>query len=347
MYNRKECYIMDLRLPLATSDITGLQFHSYFLSVILNSKKNYNFVYNNYIQLLVRYKNHSHVDFMFESLLSSGDLPIHKINIKGIVDNIKDLIINTLTKGFYLVINVNECYLPHRRAYNSYYRRHDIMIYGINTERNTCYTCGYDEFGHYSEIEHNISDIETAYYHLESDWDFEHCIFKMDESVQYNLDLEKINRDIIEYLYHTNSYNKLIDDFYINGSIKEHILNISSINCYGIMVYDFLCDEINNHLKKASSIDLRSYQLLYEHKCIIMKLITTLNSEGHIQYNPKNYTMIVNLAQQIKIMLLKYLSTANTQICNNILARLVELKEREKKELTNVQKLLSNNINNM
>lgn len=338
---------MKIILPLAKSEITGLQFHSYFLAAILNNKENYNFLYNNYIQLIVRYKKYSHVDFMFESLLSTCDhLPIQKLNIKGEIIDINDFIFKTIKNGFYIVINLNECFLPHRKAYNSYYFRHDILIYGIDTCEQICYTCGYDEFGHYKETEYKLSDIEKAYYKLESDWEFEHCIYKLKSLEKNDLDIFKINNDLIDYISCKNSYTKAIDSFLYNGSVNEHIINISSINCYGLNIYNFLIQEINNHITNNSSIDLRSYHLLYEHKCIIYNLIKTLAKEGYINYSIERYKDIVDSSKRLKLMLIKYLLTSDFKIRERILYLLPRILETEKRELIEVQKELENYIKN-
>ena len=56
---------------------------------------------------------------------------------------------------------VNECYVPHRHAYQRKYKEHDFLIFGY--EKNLFYMLGYDDTSHYSETEIGIDDFLDAF----------------------------------------------------------------------------------------------------------------------------------------------------------------------------------------
>lgn len=271
---------MRIVLPVYVEDFNmGAQYHNFLYSILMTRQENRFFFYRNYLQLMVKHMHQSHVDFAFDGIYACDRGPLQKFIIRGPVQDLHQIIKEALSEGCYVILNVNERHLPCRDAYGKYIFRHDLLIYGFDEEERCYLTLGLDHQYHYRRQEYPFSTVETAYFHMQAEWDYELFLYRLDSAWKPDWTEEQMIRQGQEYLLGKAAGRDVVRDFLKGRDICQGFLNDSYYEYYGIGVYDYLEKRIKRRLsffdgeKKerdgASGLgatDSRSVQVLLAHK---------------------------------------------------------------------------------
>lgn len=193
---------------------------------------------------------------------------------KDIINNIKQ----EINAGFYVILCVNEFYIPERKAFQKFYYEHDIIIYGYDDKN--FYTLAYNKDGLYKtlKIEHQI--VEKAFLtHREHYFKF----YSMKPKDNYLFDfinIKKIKEDLLKFLYPD----------------KEN---------EGIRAYECLYSIAKSLMEYDKNLDLRSFRFIMERSsslCLFKDIFSLPPSVSLKLENQKNLsTIIFTLAQKYNI----------------------------------------------
>lgn len=313
---------MEKILPVYNIPIKALQYHAYVFSILNDDKNKTNYLVNNYQILTVRNIKFPHLDFLHNELTGNSDI-IEKHIISNKVENIIGIIIDAIFNDFYIILNINEYYLHNRKAYQTKYFRHDIMIYGFNNSQCYFYTLGYNQNNKFCEDINSFDEINNGYNSLESDWDFEIILIKP-KLVEIKINKAKIYRDLNIECHGLNPFRSF--EAFLSDRNK---VEVSGRKCYGIKCYDFLDIYLNDSNKK--NIDMRSFEILCEHFKITTRTLNLLNVVYDNDLEKKIY--------KCKILALKYNLTGDLELLDTIKKSLYDIKNSEQDLL----KFITNN----
>lgn len=207
---------------------------------------------------------------------------------KDIIKRIKQYI----DLNYYIILCVNERYIPYRKAYKNRDYYHDILIYGYDEKNESFYTIAYDDAGKYCTHTISFNQIEMAYRNHPDRF--------------YRFYALKVNKN---YDFDSISVKSLL------RRIKRHlrpIRNNRGINAYKhfrkmlLEAYEFDYKEV----------DIRGFRLIME-RAQALKL---LNEYFVIDSSIKNeLDVLVQLSKSLFYLALKYNITQSRDILFSII----------------------------
>lgn len=332
---------MKKELPLVMlEDNYGAQYQNYFLSIALTNPQNKYFVYENYLELSIKHEYNNHIDYAFDGIYTCDRGIMNKFIIRGPVKDLYMIVSQSIDHGYYVVLNLNEQFLPNRQAYGNYCFRHDLLIVGYDEETNEYITVGFDADMQYSKIRYNVRIVEEAYYRMESEWDFEVFIFRFNREYQAESDREKIRLHLENYLTGENPNRFYLEDFMRDPSQSIEFVNNNYVgDYYGINVYDYLIERIKKQYKlfgnvkeedKLGVLDMRSLNTLRTHSMIIKNMLNDIACDVPAEII-ETLEKLEKKITGVKILILKYFADGEKKGCRKAAERLKQIKDEEKK----------------
>lgn len=227
----------------------------------------YNWLFMNFIQLNFNkkevarlYLNYYMMPFIGcanEQTIAHQFLETKKDNLNEIYDlfhNLREYIKYYLYRNYYIIVSIDEFYIPGHRYYQKTHFFHPVMIYGCDENKGTFLILDYD-------IKLITSEISMSFFESNEFVESHYPVMR------YRL-LSNIYSNC--FRFDINAFIQTVQDF-LNGSNQNYrfagILPCSS-GSYGINVFkDLIYDEDGRRLLLK---DIRISYLLYEH-CLIMK----------------------------------------------------------------------------
>lgn len=340
-----ELFALKKVLPIINPPITGFQAHAFLLAAILNNPKNYLWLYNNYIQLIVRlFDNTEVVDFFTKSMWDYSPNPFfYKKMIYGHIEHLDELIITSIEQGYYIYMSVNEFYIPNRNSFNQRNYTHDLLIYGYDNESEIFYTMGFDDKNTLSENTIKQCQVVQAYNSIDGHFNHFISLFKSTENSQIQLDVQGVVYQLSDYLY-TQNMKSMIQNFIMHPGSSYNTgpqIEVSYSDYCGISVYSFIMGYIEQLMKKEVNYDIRHLHILWEHKkCMGMRIEYLLNNhylfKDGIELH-EQYKLFEKEALTCRNLMLKF-GVANE---NKLLEKVIEkLKVMADEEHTAIMKLL-------
>ncbi len=277
---------MKYQLPIYYEDVNyGSQYLNYFLSMILWDERNTPYLYLHYLMLTVKHFKDCHVDYSFDGPVACDNRLLRKYVVYGRVETLASDIMMAIKNDAYVIVNVNEKYLPGREAYQAYDFRHDLLIYGWDEERNSFMTLGFDEDFHYREMKYDAGTVEKAYYGMKEEWDYDITFYKINEEhTREGMEIKKEVACLLDDYISGNSYcKKKWNDFLAGSENQVTLCNESFYGFHGIRAYDYLIDRIGSFASvlKRNKIgnpslgvtDIRSFHVMISHKHVLFKML--------------------------------------------------------------------------
>lgn len=250
------------------------------------------------------------------------------INTNNLIQVIKSF----LHKSLYVMVMVDEFYLPNCRMGGKTHFLHEVLVFGYDDQSHSLLMLGFNKKGVYGIIEHSYSDLLNSYekakscsVHGDVEWAHENRIITFQLSKPefcYTYDKRVIISSIKRYLnpYLTNKdryrlYSPAIKKIYV-----------------GIECYEILLNKI------SSSLDVFMLaNLLQESKCIMLEHLTLFS----ITDEQKNIYMtdVLELTKKIRFISLKrkyIVVDEQKNAIDSLLRQLItQLMENEKLFLSN------------
>lgn len=321
------------KLPVVHPPVIGILIHAFYLSILLNNKESLPWFYNNYIQL--RFLN----DFVLEDrhyldFYDGNDVRncpfIEEIKIASsdIINsrhNFSDFIMDNINKGYYVRFEVDEFYLPNRRAYKELHFSHSIMINGYDYGCKIYNVSGIERNGDYSNSTVSFSEFEEGFF---SDYNYNISftpiiLVKMKENITSDFDLGRVIGLLNDYLYSKDSTISFPSPVYWFEPSKA---------IFGMDTYKYLKIYYEKLIEKKVLSDIRPIHFLWEHKKCIVQRIKYLQENRYlseISSTLENYVLIEKKVSIIRNLMLKYIITYDNKLIDRIVQLLSEVEVSE------------------
>lgn len=292
-------------------DITVYLYRALPLYVILSDKRLHNWYYERFINIYSQKDNNGFVtlDFVEYWCPYKGFIIENCLGYKLLenIPSIIDFVIERINSDFYIIINVDEYYLPEKSNYKKKHFVHESMIYGYDNSQKRVMALGYNAEGILNKITFSYDDLIVAfengkkYYKWTAPW--------AENSAVQTIKLNDYKSD---YPFEIGRFLKELRD-YINStadSERAYCLLIPTERLkFGFDIYDSVIDSLKNLYDGQITIDYRAIHLLYEHKKLIHDrlefVISKFGLTGRIVELSGEYQKIVNRFTAIRFKFLE------------------------------------------
>lgn len=343
---------LDVKLPTCKPLIRGYLHHAYQFSVLGNYEIAKPWIFTNFIQLFSENGNDMHPiqfyipdynGYNWSVIAPSFDYQI--LNRHFILQNqlrVTDLVQSAIQNGEYVLLYVNEKYIPGTYAEERKFDfNHMMLIHGFNESLKRVYYWGYDKQWNYREDSVDFDILEQAY--LDNEYDnprYEQRLytFKMNEMPKYHLSFEL--QPIIEQLYYLRDSKRVVKnviDYYKQVEYK-----------YGLDVYDNLIAIIQSVLDDLSQNVWRNLliplHILMEHKTIMVERLKYIESQFpqlSLAASIGHFNTLATAFEKLRNQMLKFGVSRNPDLLQSAIDKVREIQENEYHILTDLIGTLS------
>jgi hypothetical protein len=279
------------------------------LCIILDQEKYLPWFYEHYLQIYSYTDDTGYlqVDYL-EQWGSYHFLTFQSVigyQVMAEVPDILAFIIKMIHLGNYVIINLDEYYLPNKLYYKNKHFIHQYLIYGYNNRERKFLTVGFDSNQIFTSLTYNYDEIEAAfeqgkkYYQEVSPWTENSAI-----------ELIKPKEFPFEYPFDINIFTTQLES-YLNAKGDLGIalcwsLPPSYIQTvkFGMDVYDDLSKHLEDLLKGKLTMDYRAIHLFAQHKKGIYERLEYVGSKyqitGKFPELIKEYGLLVEKADGLR-----------------------------------------------
>ncbi|MDF2986916.1 MAG: hypothetical protein K0R50_2426 [Eubacterium sp.] len=330
-------------LPITIPPIIGYTVHAYPLTVAFSSQKCLPWFYSNYIQMISNTEydgvfldfltlcnilnGGKWVDFLFPGIpwlkcCPVGDFIITKCNL-----DIHSLITNALNENNYVVIFLDEFYIPNRRTYQKSNFYHENFIFGYDTAEKTYDILGFDERRLFNSGKVSYHELEQGFKsnHLTDPEAASIKLLKLDTTFSYELDLQFIRDSLLDYVNSQNTCN-----------LQNIVRNPMKKCVYGLNTYHELIRYFELLYDNSIRYDIRPIHILWEHKKTMLLRIEYLSKmypEAGFNEVYEQYIVIEQKCLSLRQALIKYSISKQPSHIKNIIATLKFVSEMEREIL--------------
>jgi len=216
--------------------------------------------------------------------------------------DIEEFIKTCIDNQSYVMIKVDEYYLPNMPSYKYKNFLHDVFIYGYD-EENSCFdiTC-YGKSGLYSRDTIMMSDLKKALYIEENgDKDLTYIFKLRDHKAEF--DLKLVTESIFDYVYSQNTSERL-----------RPMKKPTRKRTYGIKTCMLLKKRLEEIIELGENsnkykLDLRTFRLLWEHKKCMYDRLCYMCKNEYVKLDDnilekymevvKSYNILFNMATRL------------------------------------------------
>lgn len=324
-----------VHLPIAETPVKALQYLAYPLCVLLNYEECLPWFYNNYIQLdFVVKKSGGLVNFIDGWLSDVPWLSVQQLQKKYLLPlcgkNLNRVIKNFIDDGWYLYSWIDEYYVPNRPADQKEHFMHDFMLYGYTDADEKYSLLGYTKDRTFTTSKISYKGFCQGFDSGDSgeDWAF---LFKKKDGFFWDFNLKYVFDQLNDYYHGINTIERI-------GRDKDKDYE----KVFGLDVYDYLMEYFELLLEKKVDFDIRSLQILGEHKnCMILRLkYMKQNYLPEASYFCDAYQKMANEIFTLRNLQVKYYFSGETKLIERIIKSLTAIKEYESVILGEMLELL-------
>lgn len=337
---KKNKKLLPVEYPLNTT----WTFHAGLISILSNHESTLEWILSNYIQIYCREDkrkpNHLFMDFaMFPNhfkqcpWVKTQDFDRETINLFH-----KDII------SFFIESIENNNYLygifDESQFYDNYKGDrflHELFIFGYDCESQIFNVADFtfSHTGSYSYAEIPFEKIEKAFKVVEPHDDYLHddrtalSLIKFNNWASYSFDSYFVKRQLTDYLNAEEDLNYRRYGTYVEKTM------------YGIAVYDYLYEYLENLIKNKIEFDIKAFHFLYIHKLYMLKRIIYMKENGWILLPFNDLDDWHNLKKALVILrnnFIKYNRNKKTDILHDTKNMLMTIKSTETKLIENLIK---------
>lgn len=313
-------------LAITKPPANGYQFYSYPLAIILNHEESYPWFYSNFIQLAFDKNIFAPVPLCFYmyDYACNPWLNVHRLQREtfSMLDKeIVDFVVDSIDRGYYVYLNVDEYFIPDRGDYQKKHFSHDTLVYGYDLGLRTLKILGFNKVGAYESSEVSFNEFSQSYHYLDKIEN--NCnqiyLYQYNQAGKYDFNAKLVKETLEDYLYSRNTSERF-------SMIAE-----PWDRAYGMESYEYLQKYFQNLLANKVHTDIRLLHILWEHKSC-MKLRTEYMYENGFIENPNDVEtakLIEHKAFMVKKLFLKYFLTEKKEIIETVSQLTDEIKELE------------------
>jgi FkbH-like protein len=294
------------------TDITVYLCHSLALCPILADEKLLPWYYEHFIQIFSMAAENGHVMLEFLEVRSPYKDIMHEVylgyNLLEDVTNIIDFVIHKINLDYYVIINVDEYYLPNKRSYQINHFVHHSIVYGYDNHRRELKAIGFNAQGLFSQLTFDYDLFAKAYengklhYRQWAPWAETNAVEllkRRDFKKEYPFNMRRFLTKLGDYIGSNPD-----DSVIYSLRLDKEVLTEERV-AYGFGVYDVVRGNLLKLLNNEVFIDYRAMHLLYEHKNAINQRLNYIRSRfaitGKTAELIRDYSKIVEQFHAIRL----------------------------------------------
>lgn len=334
--------------------INNYSYNAFYLCLLLNHKGYYPWFYERYIQLClnpskkIKFYNKSELLLDFyngmaepRSMLILEELDMDHCQNLEIISYLE----NMIKKGFIVFTYMDEYYINKNFQDSNEHFTHDILVYGFDNYKKIFKVMGFDE--------------QLIFHKYELDYDLFQKAF--DDGLKYSLENNLKDFYLIRMkLKYGNKYNYIFNLSFFLEQLNQYIFSINNSklkpsyykiyndenNIYGYEIYKYIISHLNSN-SDGNTLDYRLFHTLYEQKSGLLERFNYImnnyefsKKENYIK-KMDEYTRIVKLFENIRLLVIKYNITKNRNIVGSIKKKLKDNYNKESGLLIDIYNLLN------
>ena len=235
------------------------------LAILATEKKTESWIYSNFIQTcldLDLYKSPVPYYYYIFDYTISPYLEIQKLKrdtSDRMFTNVIEFLDICIDLDYYIYLNVDEYYIPHRENTFIKHFSHDVLINGIDSEAKELSVYGFTDKRKLECITVKFKDFNNAYNHIkEIEKDLlQITLYRFNSEAEFTFDLNGFIEQLDEYLYGKNS------------SLRFSPLRTPWDRIYGIKACDYLINYMEECISQNIKIEIIIFQFLYEYHALM------------------------------------------------------------------------------
>ncbi len=330
-------------LPISIPPIIGYTIHAYPLSIIFNYNETLPWFLSNYIQLVCDtcFKG-VFFDFSVLPCILEGSKWIDSVypgnpwlkrnSIEGYLlrnynIEINDFVIESINQNNYVVLHLDEYYIPDTRSYKNRTFYHENLVYGYDLKDKTYNVLGFNGKGIFGNIRVSFDSFEEG---VKSN--FLYCpngqikLLSYNEEYSYEMDLVLIRDQLTDFL----------DSQHTDNNYRT-FRNPSHNFVYGLAVYDGLIEYFRLLSESKVYYDIRPLHILWEHKkCMLLRMeyLLRLYPSTKLEEIYNQYQLVEKKCMIMRQYQMKYSISNKPELLDNIINTLKMVCEYERNILS-------------
>lgn len=328
-------------LPIAPPEVDGYQFYALPLAILANYDESKSWIYSNFIQTCFDKKLiDSPVPFCFYMYDPASCPWLKYLHFDRDIflafnQDIVTFIIESLNREYYIYLNIDEYFIPERKAYQRYNSSHDILVYGYNLGEEVFLTLGYNNENQLKTTKVPFQLFLQAFNNLDNIINY--CtqinLYKFQKNSQYHFNLKLVIETLEDYLFSQNT------------SERFSMLREPWDRAYGMEGYQYFRQYISLMNDNNSPL-VRDMHVLWEHKKLMTSRIKYMELNGYLSplnSFSNNFSKIETMAMHIRNKALYYSIKKDPVVLDNITKLIDQLAHDEYLQLENLLKHLKMN----
>lgn len=347
---------MDVTKKLIVNKVPlkGYMEDAYQLTVAISKECSYEWLYSNYIQLVFqnpfRYDNQP-VKFYKLSwksgqiwdadcpLLSCDTITYDLIKMNEI--NIIDFICKAIYKNHYVMLYLDEFYLPYKISYKKTHFIHENLFFGYDYQKRELYGLAYvtDKTGyHFKSFSVDMDLVEQSYINVPSTNSVQRSrvmLMACNWEKYYEFDMQAVKSSIYEYINSIPTDQKYIS---INNPNTKFV--------FGIGIYDQL---IGYYAQSSEEKTIIPLHIIYEHKQLMLDRIKYMIENEYLICDNNlinDYAGLIKEAYLCKMLFLKYLYVNTESNYKKVVNSINSIKSHDKILMERLYQLIEKSITN-
>ena len=315
---------MRKELPLVDPPIKHLLRVAYRAAILLTMEDTAHWLYTNHIQIGCDLKRKEpsmvfvYVPFITE--VRNGNVKTTNKSLNKYIDKI----MKQIDKGVYILVGLDEYYMPSRPSYGIEHFNHNVLIHGYDSENQEFLIQGYSERDVYEERTLSFVDFEKAFTYYPNTYWVSYYKHKK------NVKKRKNNRIFNKKLY--CHYKSIYPLSFRLLSARNFCKNM----CFGMQVYDVFKELLYQQVEfcKYDPRVLRGLLAISEQKhCIAMGYKYLSEKDGDLIKFTDFFENLSKEYLKLRNIELKFKFSENSEIAKRIINKMEDLIEDEYKML--------------
>lgn len=328
------------------------------LCAILCDDRLYHWFYQHFVQLytLTDENGNLWVDYLEDRdfYKDVAEYRIYDYSSLSHLESIMEFVVDKINEGYYVIIFIDEYYLPGKSNYQINHYVHQLMIYAYDNQNQKLKTIAFDRNQEFISTEYEYAQFIQAYEEGKKYYESS-GIWVRNETVEiirpreitniYPFNLELFLKELKTYLLGQGEYSKIRPNNLETNGTKAS---------FNFCVHDELIIHLNNLIDGKDTMDYRYVHLLFEHKLIMYDrlkyIFSNFKTKDELVSLLEEYSRIVKETQIARdffikqvIMRLSGIVVSESHITNILLKvkRIIcTVKEKEQKVLSDIYHLL-------
>lgn len=254
-------------LPITKPLMHGFNYYGFMLAILGSYEQAESWIHSNFTNMELYHKfPDGHTLPIAPCLLHYHDNPnpwlseqrLHRDHLATFGIKINDLLIDSINKGYYAYLNIDEFYIPDRGSYGERNFAHDILVFGYDLEAEVFDVLGFKANGMFAPTQVPFAEFEQAYLSLDNidNWRDDIRLMKFNEQGQYKFQPHLVADQLEDYLLSRNTYER----FY--AATDPYTWDL----VYGLSIYEHLKTYFGLLIEEKIWLDIKYLHNLWEHK---------------------------------------------------------------------------------